>query len=139
MYKADTIAVINDALYYYRIRKTSIVRNISIQTQNDYMKAYALIRLFLQESGEYSRFKRYFFYLSLKVYIVMMAVNLMLFKEQPSLKLLAQNIYSTKTFIRECREDNFLMTKEDILSYNVLSSTLKVSLLNSKLNTKTPK
>ena len=139
MYKADTIAVINDALYYYRIRKTSIVRNISLQTQNDYMKAYALIRLFLQESGEYSRFKRYFFYLSLKVYIVMMAVNLMLFKEQPSLKLLAQNIYSTKTFIRACREDNFLMTKEDILSYNVLSSTLKVSLLNRELNTKTPK
>ena len=69
----------------------------------------------------------------------MMAVNLMLFKEQPSLKLLAQNIYSTKTFIRACREDNFLMTKEDILSYNVLSSTLKVSLLNRKLNTKTPK
>lgn len=46
MYKADKIAVINDALYYYRIRKTSIVRSISLQTQNDYMKAYALIRLF---------------------------------------------------------------------------------------------
>lgn len=139
MYKADKIAVINDALYYYRIRKTSIVRSISLQTQNDYMKAYALIRLFLQESGEYNKFKRHFFYLSLKVYIVMLAVILMLFKEHPSLKLLAQNIYSTKVFIRACREDNFLMTQEEILNYNVLSSSVKVPILNRKLNTKTPK
>ena len=139
MYKADKIAVINDALYYYRIRKTSIVRSISLQTQNDYMKAYALIRLFLQESGEYNKFKRHFFYLSLKVYIVMLAVILMLFKEHPSLKLLAQNIYSTKMFIRACREDNFLMTQEEILNYNVLSSSVKVPILNRKLNTKTPK
>ena len=139
MYKADKIAVINDALYYYRIRKTSIVRSISLQTQNDYMKAYALIRLFLQESGEYNKFKRHFFYLSLKVYIVMLSVILMLFKEHPSLKLLAQNIYSTKVFIRACREDNFLMTQEEILNYNVLSSSVKVPILNRKLNTKTPK
>ena len=103
------------------------------------MKAYALIRLFLQESGEYNKFKRHFFYLSLKVYIVMLAVILMLFKEHPSLNLLAQNIYSTKVFIRACREDNFLMTQEEILNYNVLSSSVKVPILNRKLNTKTPK
>ncbi|MBU5336143.1 glycosyltransferase family 2 protein [Intestinibacter bartlettii] len=135
IYKADRITVINDALYYYRIRKTSIVRSISLQTQNDYMKAYALIRLFLEKTGEYSRFKRHFFYLSLKVYIVMLAVNFMLFKEQPSLRLLAQNIFSIKSFIKTCREDNFSMTQEDILNYNVLSRMVKIT----ALNTKTPK
>ncbi len=135
IYKANKITVINDALYYYRIRKTSIVRNISLQTQNDYMKAYGLIRLFLEESGEYSRFKRHFFYLSLKVYIVMLSVNFMLFKEQQSLRLLTQNIFSIKAFVGACREDDFKMTKEEILNHNVLSTVLKVT----ALNTKTPK
>lgn len=135
IYKADKITVINDALYYYRIRKTSIVRSISLQTQNDYMKAYGLIRLFLEENKEYNTFKRQYSYLSLKVYLVMMAVNMMIFKEQPSLRLLAQNIASTKLFIKSCQADDFKMTKEDILNYNVLSPMLKITLLN----TKTPK
>ncbi|MDU6823329.1 glycosyltransferase family 2 protein [Intestinibacter bartlettii] len=131
IYKADKIAVINDALYYYRIRKTSIVRNICLQTQNDYMKAYALIRLFLKDTGEYSRLKRYYFYFSLKAYIVMLAVNIMLFKEYPSFKLFLQNTMSIKSFMKACREDNFKMTKEDILNYNVLSSEVKMSILNA--------
>lgn len=139
MYKANKIAVINDALYYYRIRKTSIVRSINLQTQNDYMKAYGLIRLFLKDSNEYSRLKRHYFYLSLKVYFVMMAVNIMLFKDNPSFKLFLQNTLSIKTFIRECRNDDFKLTKEDILNYNTLSSEIKISILNTKLNTKIPK
>lgn len=132
IYKADKITVIPDTLYYYRIRKTSIVRNISLQTQNDYIKAYALIRLFLEESGEYNNFKRQYFYLSLKTYIVMLSVNVMLLKDYPSFKLFVQNIISTKLFMRSCQEDDFNMTKDDILNYNVLSSVLKdIRLLKS--------
>ena len=136
IYKANKITVIPDALYYYRIRKTSIVRSISLQTQNDYLKAYAFIRLFLEENKEYQRFKRQYFYLSLKVYIVMIAVNFMLLKEQPSLKLFMQNMLSTKLFIRNCQLDDFKMTKEDILNTNVLSTVLNSIRL---LNTKAPK
>lgn len=95
------------------------------------MKAYALIRLFLKDTGEYSRLKRYYFYFSLKAYIVMLAVNIMLFKEYPSFKLFLQNTMSIKSFMKACREDNFKMTKEDILNYNVLSSEVKMSILNA--------
>ena len=33
--------------------------------------------------------------------------------------------------MKACREDNFKMTKEDILNYNVLSSEVKMSILNA--------
>lgn len=136
IYKANKITVIPEALYYYRIRKTSIVRSISLQNQNDYLKAYAFIRLFLEENKEYNRFKRQYFYLSLKVYIVMIAVNFMLLKEQPSLKLFMQNMFSTKLFMKNCQLDDFTMTREDILNSSVLSSVLNNMRL---LNTKAPK
>ena len=61
----------------------------------------------------------------------MLAVNVMLFKENPSFKLFLQNIYSIKSFMKACREDDFKMTKEDILNYNVLSSEVKMSILNA--------
>ena len=128
IYKAEKITVINDALYYYRIRENSIVRNISLPTQNDYMKAYGFIRLFLKENNLYSRFKRQYFYLSVKTYIVMLAVIFMLFKEHPSLKLLFRNIYTTKTFMKLCISNDFNLTKEDILNHNVLSRSINYDL-----------
>lgn len=139
IYKADKITVIPDSLYYYRIRKTSIVRSISLETQNDYMRAYGLIRLFLEQSGEYDNFKKEYFYLSLKVYIVMLAVNAMLFKEQLSFKLFIQNIVSIKSFMRSCQTDNFKLSREDILNTSVLSDKLNSILINRKLNKETPK
>lgn len=63
----------------------------------------------------------------------------MLFKDNPSFKLFLQNTLSIKTFIRECKSDDFKLTKEDILNYNTLSSEIKISILNTKLNTKIPK
>ena len=51
--------------------------------------------------------------------------------ENPSFKLFLQNIYSIKSFMKACREDDFKMTKEDILNYNVLSSEVKMSILNA--------
>lgn len=131
IYKANKITVIGDTLYYYRIRKNSIVRNICIQTQNDYMKAYGFIRLFLKENNLYNKFKRQYFYLSLKTYIVMLAVIFLLLKEHLSLKMFFKNIYSVQCFMKLCSSDDFNLTKEDIINYNVISKGASYNLLKN--------
>ena len=89
--KVKKVSIINDTLYYYRIRKTSIVRNYSISTQNDYVKAYGLIRLFIHEENLYNKFKFAFNLLTIKVFLVMFFINIFLISEYKNLKITLRN------------------------------------------------
>ena len=119
-YKANKISIIDDSLYYYRIRKTSIVRNYSITTQNDYMKAYFYTRIFLKENNIYNKFKSSFKLLSLKVFLVMFFINIFLIKEYNSFKILKNNFVKFYKFIRIANSNKFNITKEEINSLEIL-------------------
>ena len=119
-YKAKKISIINDSLYYYRIRKTSIVRSYSITTQNDYMKAYMYTRIFLKENKIYDEFKYSFRLLSIKVFLVMFFINIFLIKEYNNLNITKENFKEIYKFIRIADSNEFSISKEDINSLEVL-------------------
>lgn len=119
-YNAKKISIINDSLYYYRIRKTSIVRSYSISTQNDYVKSYGYIRLFLQNNKIYEEYKLYYKLLSIKVYIVMFFINIFLIKEYKNLSITLKNFVSFYEFIKKANDINFDLTKEEINLIEVL-------------------
>lgn len=120
LHRGNKISIINDKLYYYRIRSTSIVRNYSVSTQNDYIKAFGLIRLFLDDINSYDRYKFYFKLLAIKVSIVMFFANIFLLKEYKNFKLMFKNIKNSFSFISKCKLDNINFTKEELLSYSIL-------------------
>ena len=124
-YKAKKVSIIGDALYSYRIRKTSIVRNYSISTQNDYVKAYGIIRLFLKEKNLYDKYKFSFKLLSIKVYLVMFFINIFLIKEYRDLKITFKNFASCYNFISSADSINYNYSMEDLMSLEVLEDSIK--------------
>jgi len=122
-YKAKKVSIISDTLYYYRIRKTSIVRNYSISTQNDYVKAYGFIRLFLKEKNIYDKFKFSFALLSIKVFFVMFFINIFLISEYKSLKITFENFDSFYNFISCANSSNYNYSMEQIMNLEVLQSS----------------
>lgn len=124
-YKAKKISIISDTLYYYRIRKTSIVRNYSISTQNDYVKAYGIIRLFLKDKNLYDNYKFSFRLLSIKVYLVMFFINIFLISEYKSLKITFENFASCHKFISSANSSNYNYTFDQLMNLEVLQSSLK--------------
>lgn len=124
-YKAKKISIISDTLYYYRIRKTSIVRNYSISTQNDYVKAYGFIRLFLKEKKLYDKYKFSYNLLSIKVFLVMFFINIFLISEYKNLKITFKNFASCYNFISNANSPNFNYSTEQLMNLEVLHSDLK--------------
>lgn len=124
-YKAKKISIISDTLYYYRIRKTSIVRNYSISTQNDYVKAYGIIRLFLKDKNLYDNYKFSFRLLSIKVYLVMFFINIFLISEYKSLKITFENFASCYKFISLANSSNYNYTFDQLMNLEVLQSSLQ--------------
>lgn len=122
-YKAKKVSIISDRLYYYRIRKTSIVRNYSISTQNDYVKAYGFIRLFLKEKNIYDKFKFSFALLSIKVFFVMFFINIFLISEYKSLKITFENFDSFYNFISCANSSDYNYSMEQIMNLEVLQSS----------------
>lgn len=121
--KSKKISIIDDTLYYYRIRKTSIVRNYSIDTQNDYVKAYGLIRLYIHENNLYEKYKKAFNLLSIKVFLVMFFINIFLMNDYNNKKITITNFKRIYNFISKCNSDKFDYTKKDLLQFNILKST----------------
>ena len=126
-YKANKISVISDPLYHYRIRKTSIVRNYSISTQNDYVKAYGLIRLFLKKHNIYNKYKFAFCLLSIKVYLVMFFVNIFLFNDYKNIKISLDNFVSCHKFISNANSSKFDYSTQELMTFNVLHTSLELS------------
>lgn len=122
-YKTKKVSIISDTLYYYRIRKTSIVRNYSISTQNDYVKAYGFIRLFLKEKNIYNRFKFSFTLLSIKVFFVMFFINIFLISEYKSIKITFENFASFYNFISSANSLSYNYSTEQIMNLEVLQSS----------------
>ena len=92
--KVKKVSIINDTLYYYRIRKTSIVRNYSISTQNDYFKSYGFIRLFLKNNELYNKYKNF--------------------------KITLENFTSFYKFICHANSSKYDYSMNDLLDLNVL-------------------
>lgn len=130
-YKAKKISIISDSLYYYRIRQTSIVRNYSISTQNDYVKAYGIIRLFLKEKNLYKDYKLSFSLLSIKVYLVMFFINIFLIKEYKNFRITFENFVSFSKFISHANSSNYNYSFEQLMNLQVLQSSI-VSNINKK-------
>ena len=126
-YKTKKVSIISDSLYYYRIRKTSIVRNYSISTQNDYVKAYGFIRLFLKDKNLYNKYKFYYSLLAIKVYFVMFFINIFLIKEYKDLKVTLENFSTCYKFISHANSPKFNYSLEELMDLKVLK--LKNSLL----------
>ena len=124
-YKANKISIIDDTLYYYRIRKTSIVRNYSVSTQNDYVKAYGIIRLFLNEKDLYNKYKFSFKLLSIKVYLVMFFINIFLITEYKNLRVTFENFASCHKFILCANSINYSYSIETLMSLEVLQNPIK--------------
>ena len=118
--KVKKVSIINDTLYYYRIRKTSIVRNYSISTQNDYVKAYGLIRLFIHEENLYNKFKFTFNLLTIKVFLVMFFINIFLISEYKNLKITLRNFKTCHKFISNANSSKFNYSEEELFKLNVL-------------------
>lgn len=123
IYKANKITIVSDKLYYYRIRKTSIVRNYSISTQNDYIKAYGLTREFLEKEDLYSKLSFSFKLLSIKVMAVMFFVNIFLHKEYGSFKLVLLNMKRSYKFIRDCNKPHMDFKEKDLLNKVIIKDT----------------
>ena len=119
-YKTKKVAIINDTLYYYRIRKTSIVRNYSISTQNDYFKSYGFIRLFLKNNELYNKYKLSFTLLSIKVFFVMFFINIFLIDEYKDFKITLENFKSFYKFICHANSSKYDYSMNDLLDLNVL-------------------
>ncbi|WP_455538718.1 glycosyltransferase family 2 protein [Terrisporobacter sp.] len=119
-YKANKISIISDSLYHYRIRKTSIVRNYSISTQNDYVKSYGFIRLFLKKQNIYDEYKFYFSLLSIKVYFVMFFINIFLFSNYKNINTTLDNFASCYKFISNANSSKFNYSLEELMALNVL-------------------
>ena len=126
-YKAKKISIISDTIYYYRIRKTSIVRNYSISTQNDYVKAYGFIRLFLKEKNLYDEYKFSFSLLSIKVFLVMFFINIFLISEYKNLKITFENFTSFYKFISHANSSNYNYSTQQLMNLEVLQSSLQNS------------
>lgn len=124
-YKAKKVSIINDTLYYYRIRKTSIVRNYSISTQNDYVKAFGFIRLFLKDKNLYEKYKFSFSLLSIKVFLVMFFINIFLISEYKNLKIAFENFTSFSRFISFANSSNYNYSTEQLMSLEVLQPSLQ--------------
>lgn len=130
-YKAKKVSIINDTLYYYRIRKTSIVRNYSISTQNDYVKAYGIIRLFLKEKDLFDKYKLSFKLLSIKVYLVMFFINIFLIRDYKNLKITFKNFVSCHKFISYTNKHSFNYSIDELMNLEVLQSSIENTTLKS--------
>lgn len=126
-YKAKKVSIIDDALYYYRIRKTSIVRNYSISTQNDYVKSYGFIRLFLKEKDLFHKYKLSFTLLSIKVFLVMSFINIFLIKDYKNIKITFENFNLFCRFISSANSLNYDYSAEQLMDLEVLQSSVQNS------------
>lgn len=127
LYKAKKVSIINDALYYYRIRKTSIVRNYSISTQNDYVKSYGFIRLFLKEKDLFHKYKLSYKLLSIKVFLVMFFINIFLIKEYKNIKITFENFTSFYNFIVSANSLDYDYSAQQLMNLEVLQSSIQNS------------
>jgi glycosyltransferase involved in cell wall biosynthesis len=103
IYYSKKIAVINEYLYNYLQRKGSITKKVNEKSILDNIKAIAIMRKFLEEKECFTRFKREYQYLCLKMIIYMMFNLLMVYDKNSKL-----NRY--KIFQRGMKEINVLMT-----------------------------
>lgn len=126
-YNAKKISIIKDTLYYYRIRKTSIVRNYSISTQNDYVKSYGFIRLFLKEKNLFDKYKFSFTLLSIKVFLVMFFINIFLIREYKNIKITFKNFVLFYDFISSANSANYNYSTHQIMNLEVLQSYIQNS------------
>lgn len=127
-YKAKKISIINDALYYYRIRKTSIVRNYSISTQNDYVKSYGFIRLFLKEKALFNKYRFSFKLLSIKVFLVMYFINVFLIRDYKNIKITFENFASIYKFISLANSSSYNYSIDELMNLEVLQSSIDNSI-----------
>ena len=70
MYYAEKGVVINPYLYYYTVRKDSIVQTASIKSVSDYITAFGMLRRFFMDNHEMKHLKKSFLCLVIPVFAV---------------------------------------------------------------------
>lgn len=68
LYFANKGVVINKVLYYYTIRKGSIVQTASLKNSSDYILSFGLLKRFFIEENQYKGIRASFFQLGLAIY-----------------------------------------------------------------------
>lgn len=66
LYFANKIVVVPDALYYYSQRNDSIVHTFRPEVSNDFLRSFALLRLFLDKQSSFATYRPHFLFYTLK-------------------------------------------------------------------------
>lgn len=96
-YYARKVACISDVLYYYVHRKGSITGNISVKSIADYLRAFAILRQFIEEKQVFGKYKLQCLVLSKKISVTVfgMLVRCKLSKRE-KVKLIEGHVRASK-------------------------------------------
>lgn len=105
--KAKRVTVIDEPLYYYNMHSDSTLGTINSSKVNDYIRAIAMVRMALEKSGEYSRFRDSYHALAKKTRSNCFYFVLKLHSSHKDPRGLVSDLQHVKQAIAYCCADHF--------------------------------
>lgn len=115
---AKRVAVIDEPLYYYNVHDDSALGTIDSSKVNDYVRAIAMVRTALQESGQYSRYRDSYHALAKKTLNNCYYFVTKLHTSHKNLRGLFSDLWNVKKAIQNCCADDF---SSDLVRKNFLN------------------
>ncbi len=106
-YFADKIAVINEEYYNYTRHENSIVSNMDVQKLNDYIKAFACIRNFLEKNNDFDNYKFSFLWYGYRTIITNFKLVYKVCTRNKDFKGLIPKLISLNSNVLNCMKSDF--------------------------------
>lgn len=106
-YYAKNIVIVNKPLYFYTVRKGSLVRDITIKNFNDYIRVLAVIRTFFEKNKVYKDYRLSFILYSLRTMITSIKLLFFTHLKIGSFKKFIPNLINTMCKITYCISKKF--------------------------------
>lgn len=107
-YFANKIAVINKEYYNYTRHEDSIVSNIDTQKLNDYIRAYACMRNFLEKNNDYDDYKYSFLLYGYRTIITNFKLVYKVCAENKDFKGLFPKLINLNSNVLNCMKNEFV-------------------------------
>lgn len=103
----DRVAVLDEPLYYYNQHSTSTLATINANKINDFIRAVALVRISLENSGQFAQYRKSYLALTRKTSMCCYWYVLRLYKGKKSMRGCLSNMKRISRAMRHYTADNF--------------------------------
>lgn len=119
-YHSKKVSFIPETLYFYVHRSTSMMGNISKKDVENYLKAYAILRKFLEENNIFDEYKLTYSILAKKISATIFGMLVRCWWKEPKTAYLTKNYSRSRKYLRIYSGKEYYYTPSSNLKIKIL-------------------